>query len=206
MLFIAILTAGVLVSYQFVIKNLNNNYNKIQIYTECDKYNFDVVTTSSYTPPTTAEEEEINCFCRHLGYDKIKDNCSGTTNVGCKSVCQYWIDYHRDYYSQFFYVMMLMLAINIVVTYGFKTLFHHSIFKSRYHSTRYVMTATCVCLFTALYLGIMPELYFGSNSVDLDRVWYLKSGTLYFGYFIWMLFLYPIETLIYWLITLIHRK
>ena len=60
LLFIILLTAGVMAAYQFMIKKLNTNYNNIQIYTECDKYNFDVVTTSSYTPPTTAKEEEIN--------------------------------------------------------------------------------------------------------------------------------------------------
>ena len=203
---IVVLIASVMVSYKYLIKELNDNYNKIEIYTECDKYYFEAVTTANYSSTTTASRKEISWFCREQGYDKVEDNCSGTTNEGCKSVCQYWLDYFGDYYSQYFFVMLIMLAVNVVVTYGFKILFNPAFFKFRYNSTRYILTAINVCFFIILFLGILPEFYFDSSNWDLDRVWYLKAATVYYGYFLWSLFLYPIETFTYWFVTFLHRK
>lgn len=80
--------------------------------------------------------------------------------------------------------MLIMLAVNVVVTYGFKILFNPAFFKFRCNSTRYILTAVNVCFFIILFLGILPEFYFDSSNWDLDRVWYLKAATVYYGYFL----------------------
>lgn len=197
---IALAVAGVLTIYGFLLPELDDRYANLPIYTECDKYFFDSVDVTTYTSATDPDQDEVSCFCRHLGYDEVEDNCNGGTNAGCKTLCQYWLDYHTDYYGQFFLVMFIMLAVNIAITYGFKLLYHPSIFKVRFNSTRYVLTAVSIFGTMIVLFGVAPEFYLDTAQFDLDRVWYLKSGSIYYGYFIGFLFLHPCETLVYWFV------
>lgn len=99
-----------------------------------------------------------------------------------------------------------MLLINIVVTYGSRLIFRPCIFKVRHNSTRYTFTAYTVFYCTIFYLGVFPEIYYSEDDSQYGRKWYLKAGSLYTMYFVYMIFSYPIETFVFWIFTLIHKK
>lgn len=106
----------------------------------------------------------------------------------------------------FFGLIFVMLGINIFLTYFFKLVFHPRIFKVRYNSTRYILTASCVFFLNFFFLGYLPEYFMGSSIYSLDRTWYLKAGVVYTMYFLFSLILHPLESLVYFLFVLIRRK
>lgn len=185
-----------------LVTTVDDDFDVIPIYTRCDKFDFTTVTSASYVNAVVApEQNEVYCWCRHNGKTTVR---SDTGDL--KTLCSGWLSAFDNYYDSFDALILSMLVLNVFLTYIFKLAFHPKIFWVRNQTNRFLMTSLCVLVSQFVFLGVLPEFFMDSVIESLGREWYLRAGPVYAYYFAWSLFLYPLETGIYWLVVFITKK
>jgi len=200
----AILIASVVCLFviNFRVHDVDDKFDVIPLYTRCSKYDFSLVTTSTYTTTTaTVQQDEIYCYCRSKGKSTVEKD-TGDLN----SLCKNWLDSFDEYYHSFAKLIFSMLFLNVFITYFFKVVFQSKIFCVRNKTNRFLCTSICVLVFQFVFLGALPEYWMDQTIHDQGREWYLRAGPIYAYYFAWSLLLYPLETGVYLLVSFIYKK
>lgn len=129
---IAILICSLTLVY--TVRPMEDDFDKIPLYTQCTKYDFSKVTASTYLTASKVNKIEVDCYCRFLGEDKI--DSSGDN----RKLCNDYLDYFPKFYTSFFGAVLMMLTLNLFLTYYFKLAFSTRLFKMRYKTTRFILT------------------------------------------------------------------
>ena len=204
-IYIAIILAifGLIASFSlyYSIKSVDHAYSDLRLCRSCIQYDFSSTTVATLTAEN-ANRNKRYCFCRYNGWDRVQDSNQRNSNEGgLNALCNSWSDDYRWVYYSVAIALAVMYIMNLIITYGFKLLFDQRILRFNKKSHRYMLVSASVFLYTIVFLGIMPLYTFDDSHHDLDREWYLLGGNLYILYFLMILFLQPLEGLIYFLIS-----
>lgn len=105
------------------VKSVDDKFGAIPIYTECNKYFFESITTIAYINAINPNKDEVNCYCRYLGKSTVEKDTGDA-----KTLCQDWLNSFDNYYYSMARLIMIMLFLNVFITYFFKLAFNPKIF------------------------------------------------------------------------------
>ena len=200
---IAVISA---LAMHYSIRGYKHDHEMIPDERACIVYNFDSATVSA-SSSSTADKQEVSCFWRYHGWDKVQNDGNGESGMqGLKSLCSSWTDDHANMYGSFTIAVLVMLAVNLLFTYGFKLAFCRKIIQFRYKTSRDMLIASWVFVFHAVYFALVPTLVFDTVEHDMPRIWYRKVGVIYIFYFFGFLIMQPFEVAILIIVNKICTK
>ena len=183
-------------SLNYSVKEVKTAYKALPNYKYCIQYNFENITAASYINSTNTTTKEINCYCRYQGKDTVEGDGNGNTILaGLKSLCNSWLKDHDKIYIALTYTTIVMLCVNLMVTYGINLSFSKIFINFRYNTANSVIISVTVFIVNSWFLGVYPTLVFGQSEYSMPREWYLKAGVLHMLYYFGILVLYPLEIL-----------
>jgi hypothetical protein len=189
----------------YSIQSVKDSFDEYPNYIDCVGFSFENSTVADYTPSSNFDKVAISCFCRHNGEDTVDNDGDGNSSLtGIKSLCSDWSSDKDQIYYSLTYTTLIMLAVNLFISYGFKIAFSKMIMRFRNKTTNNIMTSILVFVFNSFFLGVLPSVVYKSTS--MDRGWYLTVAVLHMWYFFGILIMHPLEIVVVYLATAMYKS